>query len=243
MSRTTIRIDRAPDRARLALRAGMLVPRTVEVGPDHARVALVAAGALLLGGDSVTVDVHVDAGCTLELQDIGGTVAYDADNRLSRWDVRITVAEGGTLVWDTYPFVIATGARVHRDTRIELASDAAASTRETLVLGRHGETGGAIRSRTSVTLDRRPLFVEELYAHGAFPEPGILGSARVHDVIATYGRRAEGDGVVQLEGPGSLLRFLGADTHSSPLESTWRSWRSAHVHPSTLEGSLTHARP
>jgi len=230
MSRTTIRIDRAPGRARLSLRAGLLVPRTITVGPDHARVALVAAGALLLGGDAVTVDIHVDAGCTLELQDIGGTVAYDADDRLSRWDARITVAEGGTLIWDTCPFVVATGARVHRDTRIELAADAAASLRETLVLGRHGETGGAIRSRTAVTLDRRPLFVEELHARGGVPEPGILGGARVHDVIATYGRRHDGEGVVQLERPGSLMRYLGADTHASPLDPTWRAWRAGHVH-------------
>lgn len=148
---TYISISAAPGRARLETRAGALVPRVIETGPESARVAIVAAGALLLGGDTVTVTVTVGAGCTLELEDIGGTVAYNADGVESEWIVEVIVEANALLIWHGLPFVVADGANVDRRTSVLLRGPGAlACLRETIVLGRTGERGGRIDLRTNV---------------------------------------------------------------------------------------------
>ncbi|MDQ4214656.1 urease accessory protein UreD [Microbacterium capsulatum] len=235
MQTTVVRIERRPDRAALDLRTGHLAPRAVERGADRARVVLVAGGALLLGGDHVRVEIHVGEGCTLELEDVGGTVAYDADGRASSWTADIVVEAGARLLWAGLPFIAADGSDVTRESRIRLGAGAVACLRETLVLGRHGETGGRLTNRSRVVAEGRPLLVEELRIGGGEGTPGVLGEHRVLDAIALYGRRADdepaesgapGLPVLQLEGEGSLVRFLGAETHLSPLPETWRAWRA-----------------
>lgn len=113
------------DRPKVRLSPGLLQPRLVSRrAGGHAHVALVAGGAVLLGGDTVSIEVRVGTGCTLVVEDVGGTVAYPAGparaaltgEGVSTWDVDIEVADGGRLIWETYPFVVATGARVRRST-------------------------------------------------------------------------------------------------------------------------------
>ncbi|MGN8025167.1 urease accessory protein UreD [Microbacterium sp. 22242] len=230
MQTTVVRIERREDRAALELRTGHLSPRPLERTADRARVALIANGALLLGGDHVRVEVCVGAGCVLELEDIGGTVAYDADGRRSSWTADVVVEAGATLLWAGLPLIAAGGSDVTRESRIRLGSGAVACLRETLVLGRHGEAGGRMTNRTRVDADGRPLLVEELRIGGGDATPGVLGAHRVLDAVALYGVRGPDvpglDGaVLQLHGEGSIARFLGAETHLSPLSATWRAWR------------------
>lgn len=72
---------------------------------------------MLLGGDTVELQIDVGAGCTLGVrEDIGGTVAYDGEGRRSRWSVSIRVGDGGLLCWNGKPLVIADGANVRRST-------------------------------------------------------------------------------------------------------------------------------
>ena len=246
---TDIHLSAAPGRARLTTRAGALVPRVIETGPAFARVAIVAAGALLLGGDSVRLSITVGAGCTLELEDIGGTVAYNADGLGSEWVVEAIVEENALLIWHGLPFVVADGANVDRRSTITLIGDGAlACLRETIVLGRTGERGGTIDLRTTVTVQQderiaaEALFVERLTVRGAEPVPGVVGGNRVLDSVQLFGTRAPADAspavpaaalgsteVLQLDGPASIIRSLQHEAHRSLLSPVWDEW-CAHAH-------------
>jgi urease accessory protein len=47
----------------------------------------------------------------------------------------------------------------------------------------------------------------------------VLGDARCLDTVATLGHRLpDGPDVLQLAGPASVRRWLGADLHTSPLD-------------------------
>jgi urease accessory protein len=236
---TSIRIAAGDGRPRLEFRGDTIVPRLAGYGPMSARFTLVAGGALLLGGDEVSIDVTVGAGCLLELEDAGGTVAYDADGVQSRWAVTVRVEDGGTLIWQGLPLVIADGANVVRSTQVMLGRNAVVCLRETLVLGRAGEQGGRIRQRTDVEQAGVPVFVEDLAAVGSQGVPGILGGHRVVDTLLLAGLRAPGPvgQVLQMESPGTLGRFLGAATHQSPISASWTQWKAQVMHRSVPSAS------
>ena len=61
-------------------------PARAQVTETGARVGLVATTALLLGGDHVEIDIDVGPGAWLEVVEIAGTVAYDADGVASSLD-------------------------------------------------------------------------------------------------------------------------------------------------------------
>lgn len=225
-----IALESRNGRAHVDLRAGLLVPRLVAAGEDTASVAVIAGGALLLDGDHVEARVLVGAGCLLEIEDIGGTVAYGSTGRPSSWTVHIEVAEGGCLIWHTLPFVVADDADVTRTTTMRLGPGATALVRETLVLGRTGERGGRLRASSDVTGEAGPLLREELVLDGAAPRVGVLGGARVLDGALSAGRRRNAaSGALQLDGPGTIVRVLGAQTHAATVEGAWRAWVADEV--------------
>nr|WP_279589783.1 urease accessory protein UreD [Cellulomonas uda] len=202
-------------------------------------VALVATGALLLGGDHVHVDVRVGDGVALELVETSGTVAYHGRGRAASWAADVHVGRGASLVWDALPFVVSDGADVTRTTSVHVHDEGAALLRETLVLGRDGQRGGLLRSATRAVVGGRDLLVEELDLTGPHIAPGVLGDARVVDSVLLAGRRsvaADGGGarddetrglvVLDLHGPGALARAVGTAAHVAdvgPLVTRWRS--------------------
>ncbi len=239
MRATRITIDAGDPRARVTLAAGAVVPRLIERGPRSARIALVAGGALLLGGDRVDIMIAVGDGCTLDLEDIGATVAYAADGVASFWDVGITLGEDARLRWAGLPLIVADGADVHRSTRIRLGVGAVALVRESVVLGRSGERGGRVRVSLSVADGDGPVLEEALDADGAHPVPGVLGAHRVLDTIMRAGDRPDpvsvpGVAFMALSAPGGIVRFLGAAAHESPLTPIWNEWSAA---PAAVERS------
>ena len=225
MISTRIAVHQGDPRARVDLAVGALAPRLVSRDASRAHVALAAAGMILLGGDEVHVDVTVGAGCLLKLEDVGGTVAYRADGRRSSWTMAVRVEEGGALLWRGLPFVVTDGADVERRTTLDLAACATAVIRETLVLGRHGESGGRLRSAFTARDAEGPLLVEQLDLDGLAPEPGVLGEHRVLDAVIALGFRPSttADDLV-LEHPGAIARHLGAETHTSRLDRGWEDW-------------------
>ncbi|WP_432488061.1 urease accessory protein UreD [Kineococcus sp. SYSU DK018] len=214
---------------RLDLATGALAPRLLSRSRGGARVALVGARALLLAGDDVTLDVVVGAGCALELVEVAGTVAFDQrGGPAASWCVRVRLGEGARLTWHGEPFVVADGATAERRTDVDLARGAVALLRETLVLGRTGERGGALLARTRAHLDGRPLLVEDLDLRDAAlrASPAVLGTARCLDTVTLLGARPAGEepDALHLQGPGALARSLTADAHASGLGTTWRGW-------------------
>lgn len=257
---TRIEVARAPGRARCAVTGDVLSPFVLRTDADGARVAVVAAGALLLGGDEVTIDVVVRAGAWLEVVETAGTVAYPGPT--ASWTVQVRLEAGARLLWEGLPLVVAQGADVRRSTGVALDDGACAVLRETIVLGRAGEQGGRVRQRTRVTQGGRDLLVEDLdLAPSLRRAPGVLGAggsrgaARVLDVVAAFGFRPDdaqardggraapapaGAGApagatthrFDLAGPGAVVRHLGTHAHATPLDGLAARWAGqVAVHP------------
>ncbi|WNB86597.1 urease accessory protein UreD [Cellulomonas sp. ATA003] len=228
---TTVDVERRDGRLAADLRRGALAPYPLDDDGRTLRVALVATGALLLGGDHVGIRVRVGAGVVLELVETSGTVAYDGRGESARWEVDVEVEAGGVLVWDAQPFVVATGADVHRTTSVRLGAGAVACLHETVVLGRTGEHGGRLLTSLRVDDPTGPVLHEELRLDGARPEPGVLGDHRVLDSVVLVGRRPAaapepGDAVtvLQLEEPGAVARRAGTEVHRVVLTDVAAAW-------------------
>jgi urease accessory protein len=215
------RIDVAADpvRDRCLLTTGHLSPRRLPSPAGVVRVALVAAGALLLAGDEVRIEIAVSGPVRLEIVETAGTVAYAMRGGSARWDVDIRLTDGASLHWYAEPFVVSAGADVTRTTTARLDPGCTAQLRESLVLGRYGELGGTVRTTTRAWIGDDLLLAEDL---DLSPEArtgwAILGSARCLDTITTLGfRLPDIPETLQLEGCGSIARQLLHEQHQSTL--------------------------
>ena len=227
---TRIAVTRRGGRQHLDLVGGLLRPQVVLDRPDHARIGLVATTALLLGGDEVELEVRVGRGASLELFDVAATVAYHGRGQSASWRVAIVVDDGARLDYGGAPFVVSDGADVLRTLDLGLHPGGSVRLRETVVLGRFGQLGGRLRSRTAITVGGRQVLLEDqlLDPSGIRQGPGMLGSHRVIDSVDAVGQHAGWDepsslpgGAVRfglVGGVGSLTRYLGADVAGSPLE-------------------------
>lgn len=211
----TTRIDVTPDGVRFT--HGALQVRPLR-GPG-VRLGLVAGQALLLAGDDVRVEVTVTGPVRVELVEVGGTVAYDMRGGTASWRVDVALTDGADLTWAGLPFVVAAGADVDRSTAVTADTTSRASVRETVVLGRTGEVGGSLRSRTEVVVDDRPLLVEDLdLSPGRRDGWAVLGGHRCLDTLTTVGHRLpDAPDVLQLDGCGSVRRWLGDELHRSEI--------------------------
>lgn len=202
MVEASITVELADGRHRARLRPGHLRPLLMSAGDHGCTVGLVATGALLLGGDDVRIRVDVGPGARLDLRDIAGTEAYDGRGVSCRWDVGVTVGEGGALRWGGEPFVVAEGALVSRSLRVQACGSAQVSIRETLVLGRSGETGGRLTNRTEAVVNGATVYREDLELLD--PEhrsaPGMLGGCRVMDSLLQLGPPHPTPGAAQTAG-------------------------------------------
>ncbi|UDY25208.1 urease accessory protein UreD [Nocardioides sp. Kera G14] len=191
---------------------------------DGARVSLVPEGALLLAGDVVRLDIEVGPGATLELMEPAGTVAYDMRGGSASWDVHIHIASAGRLVWHGEPFVVASGAVVRRHTTVTLGQSARLALRETLVLGRHDETGGRVDQRLEVVTEGgQPLLVDALDTTG---HPLAWGDHRAMTSVLMLGADLEetvGGTRFELEAGGMLVRSLTGEAHTAELRSPWQA--------------------
>lgn len=182
-----------------------------------------ATTALLLGGDEVELTVELGPGATLDLFDVAGTVAYHGRGRPAAWWTSVTVADGACLTYAGQPFVVSDGADVARTLRVEVAGSARLRLRETLVLGRDGQTGGRVRSRTDLRVDGVEVWREDtdLDPAGIRDLPGLLGGHRIVDTALTIGQPAEpappAVAYTLLGGVGTVTRWLGSELAESPL--------------------------
>lgn len=181
---------------------------------DRTRVTLVPEQAVLLAGDRVDLEIHVDAGCAVEIVEPGGTVAYGMRGGQAAWDVRLRVDEGASLLWRGQPFVVAEGATVVRRTEVDVDASASLVLRETLVLGRHGEKGGDLVARTHVARGDETILVEELDARRGLAPFRILDQ-----VLRLNTGAAPTETSLVLESGDILDRWLGDSLHLSPLGS------------------------
>lgn len=247
----TVSVDLVDGVARAnVLRAGAyLRPRLLGIEGPRVRIALVGVCAALLAGDDLRVEVAVGGGVHLELVEPSGMVAYDARGGCQSWAVDVHVESGGSLVWAAAPFVIAGGADVDRRTDLVLDDGAQGLLSETLVLGRSGEEGGALRSKLRCTLDRRDLLVEDLDLRSSELRraAGILGDCRVLSTVALLGAgpdRPVSPPETRLAGPGAIARALEPSAHDADhqVRGTWERWRRLIASEAAGDASSRSAR-
>lgn len=202
-----------------------LAPRPVSAplrepdgGTPPLRVALIGIHMMLLGGDDIRIELNVGPGVTLEVIEPAGMVAYDAEGVASRWTLDAVLGEGSALVWDGAPFVIAGGANVLRQTHVRMGAGARVLIRETLVLGRSGETGGALRSVTRLTGPGGDFLYEDLDLTGVRRQAiGVLGTSKVLSSATAAGWRPPPEqGPETGEDPGAGPRRITGPGNAGP---------------------------
>lgn len=200
------------------------VPLVLRAARDA--VYLVSAGGGPVGGDRLDLRIEVGPGASLRLRTVAASVALPGpDHAESRLTVRASVAPGGVLEYLPEPMVVADGARHITDIEATLASGAGLVLRDETVLGRHGEAGGACRTRLRADYDGRPLLRHEVAVDGTDEVslgPAVLAGHRACGTVLLAGTSAgtaaagapprDDAAVMPLAGPGVLISALAHDS-------------------------------
>jgi urease accessory protein len=164
----------------LRSQAPLVLRRTPEA------VYLVSAAAGPLGGDRLDLRIEVRAGAVLCLRTVAASVALPGlDGGESLLTVTATVEAGGRLVHLPEPVVVADGARHATDIRVSIAEGGSLVLRDELILGRHGERGGAYRGSIRADYAGRPLLRQALDITGTDPVTGGPAILSGHRAVAT----------------------------------------------------------
>lgn len=159
-----------------------------------ALVHLVGSAAGPLGGDELTLTVHVGPKARLRLVGVAATVLLPGRHGgVSRSAVRLDVAEGADVEYLPEPTVVTARAEHEASLVATLAGDARLRTREVLVLGRAGEAAGLLTTGTSVTRDGRPVLRQRLRIGDPALDGSVAGLAG-RRVLATASDFHDGDG-------------------------------------------------
>jgi urease accessory protein len=199
------------------------VPLVLRRTPDA--VYLVGGAAGPIGGDLLDLRIDVGAGATLRVRSAAASIALPGPDGLeSVLTVTAVVAAGALLEYLPEPVVVAAGARHATVIRVTLAAGASLLLRDELLLGRHGEPGGAARSVLRVDYAGRPLLRQALEVSGTDATslgPAVLSGHRAVGNLLRVGPVADGSeantagsltvAVMPLAGPGILITALADD--------------------------------
>ncbi|HEX5923046.1 MAG TPA: urease accessory protein UreD [Baekduia sp.] len=221
--------------------SGLLRARALPSRDGVARVALVQTAASMLSGDHIMLTVDCGPGCRLELIEVAGMVAHDvrggADAQL---DMCVALGAGARMSWAARPLTPAAGCDLRRSVRVDLEDGAVLLWRDTLVLGRAGESPGRMAADLDVRRAGAELHAERLDTGDLelLFSPVVLGAgARVLDTLALYGARAPlGEGTLQLAGPGTIRplpapSLAAAARELDPLQARLRAELFSDDHP------------
>lgn len=206
---------------------GPLALRRTRGSGAEARVVLVGAMSGPLGGDHFTVRADVEEGARLRVGSAAATIALPGQSKgEARYDVRLSVADGGELHWLPEQLISARGSDLSVTTRVDVGATGRLVLREEQVLGRVGEEPGRLGSRISVRVAGRTVLDQELAcgpgAPGGWDGPTGLGGFRavgqlvvVRPEFAVSAVTARGLGenaaVMPLAGPAVLVSAVAAD--------------------------------
>jgi urease accessory protein len=219
------------------------VPLVLRRTPEA--VYLVGGAAGPLGGDSLSLRISVGPGAFLRLRSAAASIALPGlDGLESELRVTVSVAAGGRLEYLPEPVVISAGARHATLVTVSLEAGASLLLREEVLLGRHGEAGGAARSVLRADYDGRPLLrhaVEVSGADAVSRGPAVLAGHRGFGTLLVAGPAAgqwaaavdggPGRGpvsaVMPLAGPGVLVTALADDAVTLRRRLTGQAGRAA----------------
>jgi urease accessory protein len=150
------------------------VPLVLRRTPEAVYVVGGAAGPI--GGDELALRVSVGAGAFLRVRTAAASIALPGPDGLeSVLRIVVDVGAGARLEYLPEPVVVSAGARHATIIRVTLAEGASLLLRDEVLLGRHGEAGGASRTELRVSYAGRPLLRQSLEVSGG--DPADLGPA------------------------------------------------------------------
>ncbi|SNX56749.1 urease accessory protein [Streptomyces sp. TLI_55] len=206
---------------------GPLALRRTRGNGTEARVMLVGAMSGPLGGDHFTVQATVEEGARLHLGSAAATIALPGQAKgEARYDVRLTVADGGELHWLPEQLISANGSELYVSTQVDVGAYGRLVLREEQVLGRVGEEPGRLGSRLVVRVGGRTVLDQELAcgpgAPGGWDGPAVLAGHRAVGQLVVVRpefaadpapARVLGDGavVMPLAGPAALVSAVAPD--------------------------------
>ena len=121
------------------------VPLVLRRTPDAVFVVGGAAGPM--GGDELALRISVGAGAFLRVRTAAASIALPGPDGLeSVLRITVDVGAGGRLEYLPEPVVVSAVARHATIIRVTLAEGASLLLRDEVLLGRHGEAGGASRT-------------------------------------------------------------------------------------------------
>ncbi len=193
-------------------------------------VYLVGGAAGPIGGDELSLSIAVGPGAFLRMRTAAASIALPGpDGAESVLRVSVSVAAGGRLEYLPEPVVVSNGARHATLISVTLAAGASLVLRDELLLGRHGEAGGAARTVLRVDYAGQPLLRQSVEVSGSDPValgPAVLSCHRAVGSLLLAGEGADGSGteggarvgratperaVMPLIGPGVLVTALAGD--------------------------------
>lgn len=204
--RTDVLLVASPGRGpRIECRGGLAARRTAAD-----TVHLISAAATPLGGDSIAVRIVVEAGARLRVRSAAATVVLPGSATVeshSTWDLQVD----GELDLDLEPTVIAGGSRHVAGTRLRLSRDGQARVRESVQIGRTGETLGYWSGSMHADLDGTPLLRHRVELGGDTVADDVLGSPRACVSELRYPQTSfESKGMVlELAAGGALATWQG----------------------------------
>jgi len=146
----------------------VLFPRPTAGDPPIA--ALVTTSGGLVGGDRLDIEVSVGKDANLLAFGQAAEKVYRSLGSDCRVDVALDVADGGWLEWLPQETILFEGARLRRNTSLDVAEGGRVLAGEMLVFGRvaHGETMtyGLVRDAWAVRCGGRLVWADALHMDG-----------------------------------------------------------------------------
>jgi urease accessory protein len=125
----------------------------------------------LVGGDSLQIDVALDAGARVLATTPGAQKWYGRSGQPASGRTRLVLADGAMLEWLPRPAIVYDGAHARQSLAVELSRESCFIGWEALVRGRMamGErfASGRIEQTLAIAIDGEPIWEERLFADAA----------------------------------------------------------------------------
>jgi urease accessory protein len=166
--------------------------------PVEEAVVVNTAGGIA-GGDRLEISVTVLADASVTVTSQAAERVYRALSEPALIDTRLKLRQGAQLAWLPQETIVYNGARMRRNTEVEISAGAEMLALEWLVLGRaaHGEEmlGGQIIDGWQVKLDGRLIWADRFRAtDDVFPRlrsPALLADFKAIATLIYFGPDAE----------------------------------------------------